>query len=158
MPETRTDVIISGAGPNGLMLACELALAGVQPVVLEKLSGPTNEQRANGIIGQAVRLLDMRGLYREGHSPDLLGSGERPTPLPRFIFSGMGLDFTQLSANPMYGMGIAQPTFVRLLVGRAEELGVDIRWGHALADLHDHGEAVTVAVAGPDGPYEVAAR
>jgi 2-polyprenyl-6-methoxyphenol hydroxylase-like FAD-dependent oxidoreductase len=34
------DVVIAGAGPNGLMLVCELSLAGVHPVVLERLPEP----------------------------------------------------------------------------------------------------------------------
>lgn len=54
------DVIIAGAGPNGLMLASELALAGIRPVVCERLSEPTTEQRANGLVGQVVRMLDRR--------------------------------------------------------------------------------------------------
>ena len=57
------NVIISGAGPNGLMLACELALAGVRPVVLERLPEPSNEPKANGLVGEVVRLVDHRGLY-----------------------------------------------------------------------------------------------
>jgi 2-polyprenyl-6-methoxyphenol hydroxylase-like FAD-dependent oxidoreductase len=32
------DVVVAGAGPTGLMLACELQLAGVRPVVLERLT------------------------------------------------------------------------------------------------------------------------
>src|SRR5919205_1047014 len=57
-----SDVVIAGAGPNGLMLACELALAGVRPLVLERLREPTTEQRAKGLVGQVVRMLDRRGL------------------------------------------------------------------------------------------------
>jgi hypothetical protein len=45
------------------MPACELALAGVSPVVLDKDPGPTSEPKANGLVGQVIRLLDMRGLY-----------------------------------------------------------------------------------------------
>lgn len=72
------DVVIAGAGPNGLMLACELSLAGVRPIVLERLPGRTEENRANGLVGQVVRALDRRGLYER-----LSGSSEPPgRPLP----------------------------------------------------------------------------
>lgn len=37
------EVLIAGAGPNGLMLACELALAGVRPLVIDRLPGPGAE-------------------------------------------------------------------------------------------------------------------
>lgn len=54
------DVVIAGAGPNGLMLACELRLAGVQPIVLEQLPEASEVPRANGLVGQVVRMLDRR--------------------------------------------------------------------------------------------------
>lgn len=57
------DVVIAGASPNGLMLACELGLAGTRSVVLDPASGPNPQARANRIVGQAARLLDHRGLY-----------------------------------------------------------------------------------------------
>ena len=56
------DVVIAGAGPNGLMLACELGLAGIQPVVLDPMTGPNPHPRVNRIVGQGVRILDHRGL------------------------------------------------------------------------------------------------
>ncbi|WP_254723819.1 FAD-dependent monooxygenase [Actinomadura luzonensis] len=58
-----TDIVIAGAGPNGLMLASELSLAGIRPLVLERLPERTQENRANGLVGQVVRMLDRRGLY-----------------------------------------------------------------------------------------------
>lgn len=64
MADEHTRVVISGAGPNGLMLACELALAGIQPVVLDAQPGPSLEPKANGLVGQVVRMLDQRGLYQ----------------------------------------------------------------------------------------------
>ena len=73
-----TDVVISGAGPNGLMLACELALAGITPVVLDVLPGPSDEPKANGLVGQVVRMLDMRGLYA-----DFTGDAAAAAALPR---------------------------------------------------------------------------
>jgi 2-polyprenyl-6-methoxyphenol hydroxylase-like FAD-dependent oxidoreductase len=39
-------VVIAGGGPTGLMLACELKLAGVDVLVLERLAGPSGESRA----------------------------------------------------------------------------------------------------------------
>ena len=64
MPENYADVVVSGAGPNGLMVACELALAGVRPIVLERLPEPSDEPKANGLVGQVVRALTSAGTIR----------------------------------------------------------------------------------------------
>ena len=60
-PSSNHDVIIVGAGPVGLMLACELRLQGVAPVILERLSKPTGLSKALGLQGRGVDLLDARG-------------------------------------------------------------------------------------------------
>ncbi|MEV4127805.1 FAD-dependent monooxygenase [Nocardia sp. NPDC049707] len=153
MPENSFDVVISGAGPNGLMLACELALAGVRPIMLEKLREPSAEPKANGLVGQVIRLLDMRGLYHE-----FGGAPGAPQPLPGFIFSGLPVSFKGLAANPMYALSLPQPKLVRLLEKRAGELGIEIRWGHELTELVQQDGAVTVTVTGPDGVYDLTTR
>ncbi|WP_216902972.1 FAD-dependent monooxygenase [Nocardia alni] len=159
MSETPTDVIISGGGPNGLMLACELALGGVQPIVLESLPTPSDQPKANGLVGQVVRLIDMRGLYRPAEN-DMFGgaSGDIPQPLPSYIFSALRLDLAALQHNPMYALPIPQARLVERLVHRAEELAVGIRWAHALTDFRIEGERIIATVTGPDGPYEITTR
>jgi 2-polyprenyl-6-methoxyphenol hydroxylase-like FAD-dependent oxidoreductase len=52
------DVVVADAGPKGLMLACELGLSGIRPIVLDPLPGPNPEPRANGVTGQGVRIVD----------------------------------------------------------------------------------------------------
>ena len=74
-----TDVVIAGGGPNGLLLACELALAGVRPVVLERLPARPTEPKANGLVGRVVQALDYRGLYER-----FSGSSRPPVPVPGF--------------------------------------------------------------------------
>jgi 2-polyprenyl-6-methoxyphenol hydroxylase-like FAD-dependent oxidoreductase len=145
MPET---VVISGAGPNGLMLACELALAGVRPVVLERLPAPSDEPKANGMVGQVIRLLDMRGLYQR-----LSGSDVSPQPVYEWIFSGMSVPLFGVPDNPMYALMIPQPRLVRMLDERARELGVDIRWGHELIGFESCSDGAKVSVSTSDETY-----
>ncbi|RAO24973.1 3-(3-hydroxy-phenyl)propanoic acid hydroxylase [Micromonospora noduli] len=136
------DVIIVGAGPNGLMLACELALAGVHPLVLERHATPTGEPRANGLVGQVVRLLDRRGLYAQ-----LSGESTPPTPQPAFTFGAFPLDLTMLAENPHYVLGVPQAQLEAGLAARAAELGVDLRRGHEVVDLRQRPDAVEVNLA-----------
>ena len=56
------DVVIVGAGPVGLMLAGELRLAGVRPLVLERQPRLRETPKASGFNGQIVELLRYRGL------------------------------------------------------------------------------------------------
>ncbi|MFC7531533.1 FAD-dependent monooxygenase [Actinoplanes sp. GCM10030250] len=136
------DVLIAGAGPNGLMLACELALAGVDAVVLERHAAPTGEPRANGLVGQVVRLLDRRGLYAR-----LSGESTPPAPRPGFVFGAFPLDLTMLEENPHYVLGVPQAQLEAGLAARAAELGVDVRRGQEVVDLRRRPDAVEVCLA-----------
>jgi 2-polyprenyl-6-methoxyphenol hydroxylase-like FAD-dependent oxidoreductase len=150
MTVETADVVISGAGPNGLMLACELALAGIRPVVLDKLPGPSDEPKANGLVGQVIRQLDMRDLYHA-----FGGDDGRPKPAYGWMFAGVSLNFLGLENNPMYALLIQQPRLVRLLEKRARDLGVDVRWGHDLTALRAGDDAVTLTVSATGRPYRL---
>ena len=58
---TDADVIIVGAGPTGLLLAAELGLAGVRPLVLERHPQIRDIPKAGGLSGQILELLRSRG-------------------------------------------------------------------------------------------------
>src|SRR5215211_7446293 len=64
------EVAIVGAGPTGLLLAGDLAAAGVPCTVLERRAGESNLTRAFGVHARTLELLDARGLADE-----LLGAG-----------------------------------------------------------------------------------
>ncbi|MEV5964730.1 FAD-dependent monooxygenase [Kribbella sp. NPDC051952] len=148
-----TDVIIAGAGPNGLMLAAELRLAGVQPIVLERLPAASEEPRANGLVGQVVRMLDRRGLYEP-----LAGRPGPPEPAPGYMYGAFPLDLTTIEQNPVYILNVPQLRIEGVLQERALELGAEIRRGHELIGFTQDADSVTVEISGPDGPYHLTAR
>jgi 2-polyprenyl-6-methoxyphenol hydroxylase-like FAD-dependent oxidoreductase len=148
-----TSVVIAGGGPNGLLLACELALAGVRPVVLERLPERAALAKANGLVGRVVQALDYRGLYER-----FSGSSSPPAPAPRFQFGALPLELSSVNSNALYTLPIPQRRMEELLEQRARELGVEIRRGHELTTMSQDGEQVSIGVSGPRGCYNLAAE
>ncbi|HEV7361451.1 MAG TPA: FAD-dependent monooxygenase, partial [Mycobacterium sp.] len=147
------DVVIAGGGPNGLMLAGELGLNGIRPVVLDPMPGPNSQRRANGVIGQGVRILDHRGLYGT-----LAGTAEPPRLNPRPMFAAFPLDLALTTDSQVFLLPVQQPKLVQVLADRAVEYDVDIRWGHSLTGFDQDPDGVTVHIAGPSGAYQLRAK
>jgi 2-polyprenyl-6-methoxyphenol hydroxylase-like FAD-dependent oxidoreductase len=150
---TDADVIIVGAGPTGLMLAVELRLAGVRPVVLERHPQLRNTPKAGGLAGQILELLRYRGLLERFEA-----ASTEPTPPLRLPFGGLHVDFTHLAVPPMQLLLLPQPRLERLLDELAGELGAEIRRGHEVVGVSQDDTTVTADVRCPDGPYQLTAR
>jgi len=144
------EVIIVGAGPTGLMLAVELCLAGVRPLVLERQPKPRDNPKAGGLSGQILELLHYRGLLERFEA-----AGTEAVPAPRLPFGGLHVDFTRLDPPPMRLLMLQQPQLESLLSEIAIERGAEIRRGHGVLGLSQDDAIVTADVLGPDGHYQV---
>ncbi|MGH3978835.1 MAG: FAD-dependent monooxygenase, partial [Pseudonocardiaceae bacterium] len=76
-------VLIVGVGPTGLMLACELAAAGVSCRLVERRAEESNLTRAFGVHARTLEMLDMRGLADGLVDRGLRVSQVRPRPSRR---------------------------------------------------------------------------
>jgi 2-polyprenyl-6-methoxyphenol hydroxylase-like FAD-dependent oxidoreductase len=138
------EVVVVGAGPTGLMLASELALAGVRPVVVEKLSAPTGLSKALGIGGRTVDLLEHRGLYDRF----VAAMPVAPSRAAFIHFGGVPLDLHRLPGSPPRFLDLLQARVESLLDGRASELGVEIRRGIEVTALEARDDSVRLTAGG----------
>ncbi|GAA2067177.1 FAD-dependent monooxygenase [Leifsonia soli] len=132
------DVIISGGGPTGMMLASELRLHGVEVLVLERDAEPTTAVRSLGLHPRSIEIMDSRGL------------------LDRFLavgttYPGGGRFAGIASARPVhldtthdYILGMPQPVTDRLIAERAAELGALVRRGERVAGFEQDADGVSV--------------
>jgi 2-polyprenyl-6-methoxyphenol hydroxylase-like FAD-dependent oxidoreductase len=146
------DVIIVGGGPTGLMLAVELGLAGMRPLVLERHPQIRAVPKAGGLNGQILELLRFRGLLERFET-----ARTAPIPALRLPFGGVHVDFTGLADPPLQLLLLPQPQLERLLAELAGELGADIRRGHEVVGLSQDDASVSADVRGPDVQYRVTA-
>ncbi|PPJ17033.1 FAD-dependent oxidoreductase [Nocardia nova] len=164
------DVVVAGAGPVGLMLACELRLAGVGVLVVERLTEIDRTIKAGAINVPTAQAFDRRGLLPEllAHQQAAIErmkafdvrrvAANRP-PIAGH-FAGIMLSFDLIDAeDPAFaGVGpagrallVSQQGIEEILGARAAELGVVVRRGVEVTDLTDHGDGVTVRCRAAQG-------
>ncbi|MFI5635807.1 FAD-dependent monooxygenase [Streptomyces goshikiensis] len=152
-PETA-DVVVIGAGPAGLLLAGDLAAAGLHVILLERRARTAaNLTRAFAVHARTLELLDARGLADE-----LVSTGRRIDRLRPF--GGIALSLQRLRSRYPFVLITPQYETEKLLERRALSTGAVIRYDREVIGLHHDPEAGTVAVdfRTPDGIHRVHAR
>ncbi|GAA0676097.1 FAD-dependent monooxygenase [Kitasatospora atroaurantiaca] len=169
-----TDVVIAGAGPVGLLLACELKLASANALVVERLAEPDLTVKAGAVNVATARAFDRRGLL-----PQLAAAQDRmlervraffqqqpqpaagPRRFPKYgaHFGGLMLDPTLIDETvpELTGLGpaadvlaVPQQEVEAVLTAWAAQLGVEVRRGVELVGFEQDGAGVTVRLA--EGP------
>lgn len=136
-----TEVIVVGAGPAGLLLAGDLAEAGVAVSLLERRDGKiSNLSRAFGVHARTMEELDARGL-----ADQLVATG---TPIDQLrLFDRVEVDLSTLPSRFPYLLITPQYNVENLLLERAEKAGVEIVHNAEVTGVEQDGTGVTVSTA-----------
>jgi len=160
--QSSYDVVISGAGPVGLFLACELALAQCSVLVLEKAESPHSPLKQlpfglRGLSAPTIEALYRRGLLKElethkrlkdPHSNAVQGPRRQVGHFAGIPFHSGNIDSSQwkyrLPSSTDTSLISEMAELETVLGRRAEALGVEIKRGLDLTDFHQTEDGVTV--------------
>src|ERR1700746_3352449 len=110
-------VVVAGGGPTGLMLAGELALAGVDVAIVERRAGQELVgSRAGGLHSRTIEVLDPRGI-----ADRFLAEGQTAQVAS---FAWNRLDISDFPTRHPYGLGLWQNHIERILADWVGELEV----------------------------------
>ena len=141
MQNSTTSVAIVGAGPTGLLLAGDLAQAGVDVTVLERRDTESNLTRAFGVHARTLEHLDARGLADE-----LLGEGARVARLS--LFDHIRIDLSTMPTRFPFLLITPQYNVEQLLEKRASAAGARIVRGAGVTALRQDADGVELTVDG----------
>ena len=157
------DVIISGAGPVGLFLACELALARCSVLILERAENPHSPLKRLPFGIRGLSALSVEALYRRGlleelevpkrlkdpHSNAVQGPRRQAGHFAGIPFHFGNIDSSQwqyrLPSSTDMSLLSEMQELETVLARRAEALGVEIKRGAPVTDFHQADDAVAVA-------------
>jgi 3-(3-hydroxy-phenyl)propionate hydroxylase len=133
-------VVIAGGGPTGLMLAAELALAGIDVVVIERRANQELDgSRAGGLHARTIEVLDQRGVAER-----FLTEGQ---PHPAVGYAYNPLDISDFPTRHNYVLALWQRDTERILAGWVDELGVPMLRSREVVGFSQDNEGVDVELS-----------
>ncbi|RKS04713.1 2-polyprenyl-6-methoxyphenol hydroxylase-like FAD-dependent oxidoreductase [Nocardiopsis sp. Huas11] len=142
-------VIVVGAGPTGLMLAGDLAEAGIEVRILEKRAEESNLTRAFAVHARTLEQLDARGLADELVEQGFPVKGVDVT----FGERGIHLSMEHPESRFPYVLMVQQARTEALLQSRVERLGVPVVRGAEVTGLAQDADGVTLTVRTAEGEH-----
>ncbi|HEY1370454.1 MAG TPA: FAD-dependent monooxygenase [Gaiellaceae bacterium] len=137
---TEPAVVIAGGGPTGLMLAGEMALAGVDVVIVERRAGEdVARSRAGGLHSRTIEVLDQRGI-----ADRFLAEGQA---MQIQSFTRTRLDISDFPTRHNYGLALWQEKFERILAAWVGELGVPVAREREVTGFAQDDTGVDVAIS-----------
>jgi 2-polyprenyl-6-methoxyphenol hydroxylase-like FAD-dependent oxidoreductase len=137
---TVQDVLVVGAGPAGLALAHELALAGASVTVLERLADRIEQTKGGAIQPRTAELLDTRGLL----APVQAAALARPAVGGHFAGLPVPLDCGSWQTATPYPISLPQWRFEEILEAAAIERGAVVWHGVGVDSVEQDADGVTV--------------
>jgi 3-(3-hydroxy-phenyl)propionate hydroxylase len=132
-------VVVAGGGPTGLMVAGELALAGVDVAIVERrASQDLVGSRAGGLHSRTIEMLDQRGIADRFLSQGQVGQIAG--------FAWVPLDISDFPTRHNYGLALWQAHIERILAGWVGELGVPISRGREVTGFAQDDTGVDIAL------------
>ena len=137
---TEHAVVIAGGGPTGLMLAGELALAGVDVAIVERRASPDLlGTRAGGLHSRTIEVFDQRGIadrfLSQGKTMQIVG------------FNMVPLDMSDFPTRHNYGLALTQNHIERILAEWVGGLAVTFYRGREVTGFAQDGTGVDVALS-----------
>jgi 2-polyprenyl-6-methoxyphenol hydroxylase-like FAD-dependent oxidoreductase len=151
----RSDVLIVGAGPTGLVLALWLSKLGIRVRILDKTSAPGTTSRALAVQARTLELyrqLDLSdAVVRNGHRVGAANFWVKGEPVARLPLTRIGEGLTPYAFLEIF----PQDEHERLLIERLEKFGVEVERNTELESFEDTGDGISVRLRLPDGQQEV---
>ena len=150
----RSDVLIIGAGPTGLVLALWLSKLGIAVRIIDKTSEPGTTSRALAVQARTLELysqLDLSdAVVQNGHKVAAANFWVKGEPVARLPLSTIGEGLTPYAFLEIY----PQDEHERLLIERLEAFGITVERDTELQSFEETSDGITARLRLPDGQQE----
>lgn len=145
------DVLVVGAGPTGLMLACQLARRGLRVLIIDRHAGPSLQTRALGVQARTLEIYAKLGiadraleLGKRGTGANMWAQGRHMARVP------LGEAGKRLTPYPFI-LILGQDDNERIMSEKLRDLGVSVEWNTELVGLEQEADKVTATIRLPHG-------